>query len=108
MRLDDFTKVIEDKIFLLNDLYNRYDRLENFLKDGNKFSSQCIDLRRRAGMIEDCESYIEGFAKNCKKVQSLENYLTFSPVHGKYRIIDSVEPKSKIEQLKKLEMDHLK
>ena len=83
MRLDDFTKVIEDKNFLLNDLYNRYDRLENFLKDGNKFSSQCIDLRRRAGMVEDCEGYIENFAKDCKKVQSLENYLTFAPVHGK-------------------------
>merc|ERR1711908_199267 len=50
-------------------------------------------------MVEDCEGYIENFANDCKKVQSLENYLTFAPVH---------EPKSKIEQLKKLEMDHLK
>jgi hypothetical protein len=36
-RLDDFTKVIEDKNFLLNDLFMKYDQLENFLKNGNKF-----------------------------------------------------------------------
>ena len=36
-RLDDFIKVIEDRNFLLNDLYTKYDQLENFMKDGNKF-----------------------------------------------------------------------
>jgi hypothetical protein len=39
VRLDDFLKVIEDKNFLLNDLYTKFDQLENFLKNGNKFSS---------------------------------------------------------------------
>ena len=38
-RLDDFTKVIEDKNFLLNDLFVKYDQLENFLKNGNKFQA---------------------------------------------------------------------
>ena len=65
-------------------------------------------MRRKAGLIEDCETFIEGFAKNCKKVQSLENFLSFAPIHGKFNFFDILEPKSKIEQLKKLEMDHLK
>ena len=38
-RLDDFIKVIEDKNFLLNDLFVKYDQLENFMKNGNKFTS---------------------------------------------------------------------
>jgi hypothetical protein len=37
IRLDDFVKVIEDKNFMLNDLYMKYDQIENFLKNGNKF-----------------------------------------------------------------------
>jgi hypothetical protein len=39
IRLDDFVKVIEDKNFMLNDLYVKYDQIENFLKNGNKFST---------------------------------------------------------------------
>jgi superfamily I DNA and RNA helicase len=39
IRLDDFVKVIEDKNFMLNDLYTKYEQLENFLKNGNKFTS---------------------------------------------------------------------
>jgi len=38
-RLDDFTKVIEDKNFLLNDLFVKFDQLENFMKNGNKFTN---------------------------------------------------------------------
>jgi len=38
-RLDDFIKVIEDKNFLLNDLFIKYDQLENFMKNGNKFTT---------------------------------------------------------------------
>ena len=38
-RLDDFVKVIEDKNFLLNELFSKYDQLEHFMKNGNKFSS---------------------------------------------------------------------
>ena len=39
IRLDDFMKVIDDKNFLMNDLYPKFEQLENFLKNGNKFSS---------------------------------------------------------------------
>ena len=39
IRLDDFVKVIEDKNFMLNDLYTKYEQLENFLKNGNRFTS---------------------------------------------------------------------
>jgi len=39
MRLDDFMKVIDDKNFLMNDLHPKFEQLENFLKQGNKFTS---------------------------------------------------------------------
>ena len=84
---------------MLNDLYVKYEQLENFLKDGNKFTSQCIDLKRRSAMVEDCEEFIDGFSKSLKKVSGLENYLNFQPI---------IEPKTKLESIKKLEMTHLK
>ena len=61
-------KVIEDKNFMLNDLYIKYDQIENFLKNGNKFSNQCIDLNKKSTMIMDSEDYIKGFANNLKEV----------------------------------------
>lgn len=77
IRLDDFIKVIEDKNFMLNDLYQKFDQLENFLKNGNKFTAQCMDLQTRAKMVEESEQNIEAFVKNLAKVQQLENYLNF-------------------------------
>ncbi len=62
---------------MLNDLFQKYDQLENFLKSGNKFSNQCIDLQRRAAMVGESEEEIEEFTKNLKKIQSLEKYLNF-------------------------------
>lgn len=50
-------------------------------------------------MIEESEPHIEGFVKNLAKVQQLENYLNFQPV---------IEPKQKLEQLKELDMAHLR
>ena len=38
-RIDDFIKVIEDKNFMLNDLYLKYEQLEHFLKNDNKFTN---------------------------------------------------------------------
>lgn len=68
IRLDDFVKVIEDKNFMLNDLYVKYDQIENFLKNGNRFSTQCVDLNKKATMVMDSEEYIKGFATNLKEV----------------------------------------
>jgi hypothetical protein len=47
-RLDDFVKVIEDKNFLLNELFEKYDKLENFIKNQNPFPSQCLDLSKKS------------------------------------------------------------
>ena len=63
IRLDDFVKVIEDKNSMLNDLYTKYEQLENFLKNGNRFSSQCIDLSKRSAMVAESEEYIKTFTK---------------------------------------------
>ena len=83
IRLDDFIKVIEDKNFMLNDLYTKFDQLENFLKNGNRFTTQCMDLQTRAKMVEESDEHIEQFTKSLGKVQQLENYLNFQPVIGK-------------------------
>ncbi len=76
-RIDDFFKVIEHKSFMLNELYTRFDQLENFLKGGNKFTSQCIDLQKRSKMVEDSQEYIMTFAKNLNNIQNREKYLSF-------------------------------
>jgi len=99
IRLDDFIKVIEDKNFMLNDLYTKFDQLENFLKNGNRFTTQCMDLQTRAKMVEESDEHIEQFTKSLGKVQQLENYLNFQPV---------IEPKQKLEQLKELDTTHLR
>ena len=70
-------KVIEDKNFLMNDLFPKYEKLENFLKNGNKFSSQCIDLSKRSAMVAESEDNLKTFFKSLKDVQGLEHYLTF-------------------------------
>lgn len=69
------------------------------MKNGNKFTSQCMDLQTRAKMVEESEAHIEGFVKSLAKVQQLENYLNFQPV---------IDPKQKLEQLKELDMTHLR
>ena len=67
-RLDDFTKVIEDKNFLLNDLFVKYDQLENFLKNGNKFQAQCINLSQRSMYVVDSADNLNTYAKNLKEM----------------------------------------
>lgn len=71
---------------MLNELYTRFDQLENFLKGGNKFTSQCIDLQKRSKMVEDSQEYILAFAKNLNNIQNREKYLSFQPVLGKFII----------------------
>ena len=55
IRLDDFVKIIEDKNFMFNDICTKYEQLENFLKNGNKFTSQCIDLSKRSQVVAESE-----------------------------------------------------
>ena len=46
---------------MFNDLYTKYDQLENLLKNGNKFASQCIDLSKRSAMVADSEEFIKTY-----------------------------------------------
>lgn len=50
-QLEDFIQVIEDKNFMMLDLFSKYDNLENFLKNGNKFASQCMSLSQKSGFV---------------------------------------------------------
>lgn len=98
-RLDDFIKVIEDKNFMLNDLFTKYEQLENFLKDGNKFQAQCIDLAKKSNFVVENGDYLAAYFKKLKEMQQLENFLNFQPV---------LDPKEKVEKLKQLDMTHLR
>jgi len=71
-RLDDFIKVIEDKNFLLLELFQKYDQIENFLKNGNKFTNQCIDLSKKSAFVIDCADHLNQFANKLKDMQSRE------------------------------------
>lgn len=86
LRLDDFVKVIEDKNFILNELHSKYEQLENFLKNGNKYANQCIDLSKKCAMVAESEEHLKQFIKELKEMQQLETYLSFQPVLGKYFI----------------------
>lgn len=77
IRLDDFMKVIDDKNFLMNDLHPKFEQLESFLKTGNKFTTQCIDLSKRSAMVAENEEYLRQFFLKLKELQTLEHYLSF-------------------------------
>lgn len=76
-RLEDFVKVIEDRNFMLNDFFQKFNQIEDFLKKGNKFSSQCLDLGKKTDFVLDGQEGLADFAKKLKEVQQLEHYLNF-------------------------------
>lgn len=82
-QLEDFVTVIEDKNFMMNDLFNKYDQLESFLKNGNKFASQCLSLSQKSEFIVESQEQVVGFANQMKEIQRLEHYLNFNPILGK-------------------------
>lgn len=67
-QLDDFIVVIEDKNFMMNDLFSKYDQLENFLKNGNRFASQCLSLNQKSGFVIESSENITEFAKKLKEL----------------------------------------
>ena len=76
-RLDDFVKVIEDKNFLLNELFEKYDKLESFMKNGNPFTSQCLDLSKKSEFVIESADSLNAFADKLKEMQELERNLDF-------------------------------
>ena len=49
--LEDFMRVAEDKFFCLNELFAKYEKLENFLKHNEPFMQQCMDLKQKSNFI---------------------------------------------------------
>ena len=44
-------RVAEDKFFCLNELFAKYEKLENFLKHNEPFMQQCMDLKQKNNFI---------------------------------------------------------
>lgn len=51
--LEDFMHAAENKLYCLNDLYLRYEKMESFLKKKEPFVEQCMDLKRKNNFIVD-------------------------------------------------------
>lgn len=49
--LEDFMRVAEDKFFCLNELFAKYEKLENFLKHNEPFMQQCMDLKQKTNFV---------------------------------------------------------
>ena len=67
-QLDDFIGVIEDKNFMMKDLFAKYDQLENFLKNGNKFASQCLSLSQKSGFVIESSESITDFSSKMREL----------------------------------------
>lgn len=98
-RLDDFVKVIEDKHYIMGELFGKYDHLEGLLrKDGGSLRSQHLPaLHLKTAFISDCEDTLNNYVGNLEEAQKLEQYLNFEP------LIDVPE---KVAQLRTLNASH--
>lgn len=82
-RLEDFVTVVEDRNFLLSDVFNKTDSLDSFLKSGNKFTSQCIDLGKKSAFVLECQESLQDYSTKLKEMQSVQHFLNFNPIIGK-------------------------
>ena len=60
-KLDDFIKVIEDKHFFLSELFEKYEKMENFLKVDDDFRSMCMNLQRKSNLVMSCSEALNVF-----------------------------------------------
>ncbi len=99
-RLDDFVKIIEDKHYILGELFSKYEQAEGFLKkdSGLDFRLQALpQLQHKANFITECQDHLVEFVDNLEEIQQLEKYLTFEPL---------VDVPDKIQKLRTLNITH--
>ena len=90
LRLDDFVKVVEDKHYIMGDLFNKYELMEGYLKrnptsttttENNDLKLNFLpQLQRRTQLISDCADDLVKYLDDLDQVQELEKYLTFDPL----------------------------
>ena len=81
--IEDFARALDNDNLLFKKMFAKYDQLESYMKNGNKFASQCLDLGKKSAHVRNSIEHIGDFAKKLKEVQHLEQYLNFQPLIGK-------------------------
>ena len=94
--LDDFMHAAEDRCFCMKDLYQRYEKMESFLKRQEPFSSQCMDLKRKSDFIVEQVDQLQDFIKILQEIQKNENLLTFDPITEPYRKLEDLQELKKV------------
>ncbi len=101
-RLEDFVKIVEDKHYIMGELFGKYEHMEGFLKrlpgPEQDLKLQCLpNLQKRAQFVNDCGEELLTFVEDLEEVQRLEQYLTFDP------LVDVTE---KLQKLRHLNIKH--
>ncbi|CDW90316.1 sentrin-specific protease 8 [Stylonychia lemnae] len=108
-KMDDFIKVLEDKHFFLNELFEKCkylfilvisyadEQMESFLKKEPSFKTQCMDLQKKSNLILECQQNLNQFVEYLENIQKLEQYLNFEPVF---------DVNEKLQDLKKINIQH--
>ena len=78
--LEDFMRVAEDKFFCLNELFAKYEKLENFLKHNEPFMQQCMDLKQKTTFIIEWRDQLQTFLQSLEQIRQKENFLGFEPI----------------------------
>ncbi len=84
-------RTAEDKCFCMKDLYQKYEKLEAFLKHSASFTQQCMDLKQKNNFILDQTEQLQAFLKVLEEVKLREKLLTFDPI---------ADPFDKLNELK--------
>ena len=114
-RLDDFIKFVEDKHYIMGDLYGKYEQMEGYLKGTPNKDSQSslvspeMELRlsqlplhhKRANLVLECQDDLLNFVDDLEDLQKLEQYLNFDP------LVDVPDKLSKLRKLKVAHTSHL-
>jgi len=49
--LEEFVFGVEDKVICMDQLYQKFIKMESFLKHNEPFSSQCMDLKHKSNFV---------------------------------------------------------
>lgn len=78
--LDDFMNLAQDKFFCMKDLYQKYEKMEHFLKHQEPLEQQCLDLKRKAQFVVEQLDTLQTFLKLLEEVRAREKLLGFEPI----------------------------
>jgi hypothetical protein len=95
--LDEFVSGVEDKVICTDALLQRFVKLESFLKHGEPFTTQCLDLRHKTDFVAENYESIEKLIKQLEVLKQKEQILSVDP-------LDDVQVR--MQELQRLKLGH--